>query len=66
MLDLNTVSQSIICHSGGGSAVVTCPHLHRVGQRRVQHHEHGQVGPQIRHHAATHTLTTQITQHVSV
>lgn len=58
MLDLNTVSQSIICNLGGGFGVVTRTHLNRVSQCRVQHHEHRQVSTEIGHHPATQTLTT--------
>lgn len=60
MLALNTLSQSIICHLGVGIGAVTCAHLNRVSQCRVQHHEHGQVSTEIWHHTATQTLTTQI------
>lgn len=66
MLDLNTVSQSIICNLGGVFGVVRRTHLNRVSQCCVQHHEHGQISTEIRHHTATQTLSTQIKQHVSI
>lgn len=49
-----------MCDLSGGLGVVAGAHLHSVGQRRVQHGEHGQVGTQIWHHTAAQALTTQI------
>lgn len=41
-----------------------CAHLHCVGQRRVQHGEHGQVSAEVRHHATAEVLRTPIEKRV--
>lgn len=45
---------------------VTRVHLHSVGQRRVQHGEHGQIGAKVRHHTTAEALGTQMRQRVYV
>lgn len=41
-------------------------HLHSVGQRRVQHGEHGQIGAEVRHHATAEALGTQMRQQADI
>lgn len=45
---------------------MTCVHLHSVGQRRVQHGEHSQIGAEVRHHATAEALEKQMRQQVYV